>query len=309
MSKREWESGQIKLPSGEFAGLRKAIQDADEARRREAFQHTQAFWKALTRKQRTDGAAYDVAGRDWIQRQYADAQRTGWRPWGQGSPARDAEMDAKDLAHEMLGRVTRGGRHAPRRVLAADMEYPTNRTTEFSTGSGATIAFHRASNTVTWETDHNNHSVDHARATALGRTLFDRLKQVTWTRGTGGALTGNDEYHQDDDSFGGGANYSTESYGPLGAQDAPDNLIPYTDSQGRRFAAAGQMKPNRYTGMYERQVVEVDASGRPIPDSRKKPAATTPAAGTGGAQGRVSRGVRQGGQFAHTSRAEAGVSL
>jgi hypothetical protein len=69
---------------------------------------------------------------------------------------------------------------------------------------------------VIWNVSENNHAVDDAAKSWLGKFVLGRLRQVQWRRGSGGRFTGNDEYNRDDDSDGGGANYVTRRYGPRG---------------------------------------------------------------------------------------------
>lgn len=87
-------------------------------------------------------------------------------------------------------------------------------------------------------------------------------------------------------AHGGGANYHTDAFGPLGAEQAPGALRPFTDSQGRRFDADGPYKPNRFTGRFEPTVRQV-----------------------GGPQGRVGKGKREGGQFTSKHHGESAVRL
>jgi len=80
----------------------------------------------------------------------------------------------------------------------------------------ACLTFDRKLHALTWVVEENNHAVDRARESWLGRTLFSALKKVPWTRSTGGKFIGNDEYNGDSRENGGGANYVTARFGPLG---------------------------------------------------------------------------------------------
>ena len=125
----------------------------------------------------------------------------------------------------------------PRRAQKTDADWPTNRTTTFSSFVGsATIVFDRQTHTVEWQTDHNNHAVDSARSSLLARVFFARLDKVRWTRGTGGVLVGNDEYNQGSSALGYGANYATEGWGYVGAERAPACTKPFVNSKGVRVA-------------------------------------------------------------------------
>lgn len=295
MSCYEWERGEIKLPTAEFARVRQAVEKADRAAKEASFALTQDFWKGLTRKQQTDPEAYRLALLAW-ERQHLQ----GGRPYvGFGSPAerehREAEADAHAQARDLLSRRIRvdyengkpTGHGSPKRVLQADVDYPTNRTTTFACDGDATIEFDRATSTVTWGVSENNHAVESAHARPLAQVLFGELAKVRWTRGTGGVLSGNDEYNAGSRDPGGGANYVTCGFGPVGAADwdAWMKTSDYRDSTGtlvRRDSFPGKKG-------WERQV-RATYGGR-------------------GGQGRVPRGVRAGGQFAGTYRGESGVRL
>ena len=54
MSRNEWESGTVKLPTGEFPKVRKAMEDADRKAKTAHFERAQAFWKGLPAKAKRD---------------------------------------------------------------------------------------------------------------------------------------------------------------------------------------------------------------------------------------------------------------
>lgn len=86
----------------------------------------------------------------------------------------------------------------------------TSSTNSWTVGGGASITLDGRN--LRWEVRNNDRSVERAHAHPLGATLFRQLDRITWTRGTGGELIGNDEYNQDNQDSGGGANYVTHSW-------------------------------------------------------------------------------------------------
>jgi hypothetical protein len=67
--------------------------------------------------------------------------------------------------------------------------------------------------TVHWSVYEGNHACEEARRTPEARRLFKALDRIQWTRGSGGTIAGNDEYNQDCQDPGGGANYVVKYYG------------------------------------------------------------------------------------------------
>lgn len=64
----------------------------------------------------------------------------------------------------------------------------------------------------------NNHAVDSAHAAPGAIVFFAALGKINFTRNTGGKGIGNNEYSRDSQDEGGGANYTTFGYGPLGGE-------------------------------------------------------------------------------------------
>lgn len=283
MSNYEWERGEFKLPSAEFASFRQEIQAVDRAHKEKVFNLTQECWKGLTRKQQTDPDAYRQAIFEFVDKK----RRSGSSRYYDERNADEAAFEDAQWALERkissrwdpaAGRSMAVGR--PSRVLQSEMDYPTNRTTTFH-GTGCSVRFDKDTKTVVWEVDENNHAVDHARASSLGKAFFARLDKVRWTHGTGGAIYGNNEYNRED-RYDGGGNYCSGAYGYLGIEQEPVNSRPFTNAKGERIEV--QIKQGRY-GFVGKAVK------------------------AGGGQRRVSRGVPSGGQFAARGRGESGIRL
>lgn len=244
MSRNEWEAGVIKLPSAEFAKFRQGIQDADKAHKERVFNHTQALWKSLSRKEQTDPKALTNAAFNYA--------------WGPRSNIED-----QAVASDVQDRVTRclnAGDRKPRRVQAADMDYPTNRTLDFD-GSDGRVTFDRDQRTVTWEVSENNHACERARNSVVGKAFFDQMEKVRWTHGTGGVIIGNDEYSQDEGHYssGAGGSYDKNGFGYLGAEHAPTCTRPFINGKGERVEI--QTKLGRY-GLVGKAVTAGSARGK-----------------------------------------------
>lgn len=193
MSRNEWEHGTITLPSAEVSRLKGALREAanqhhDQVRAEVVRMHKQARTRSVTRYQ-------------GFLRQF----------WTGETPV---SRDALNVLYMMVHRAREGRQsiHQPT-VVEISREAPryTNRDTAFS-NLDCSVSFE--GRTVTWDVPGNNHAVDHARDSVLGRTFFDHLRKINWTRGTGGHIIGNDEYNQDSRDCGGGANYVTDTFGP-----------------------------------------------------------------------------------------------
>lgn len=285
MSHTDWEAGTIKLPTAEYARVRKALQDADTRHKEMVFEQTQEMWKGMTQAQKASPVAFRDELYQESERRRKAIELPGATNMGFPRSSNPELTEAIQAARLKLGWTTiRGAK--PRRILRSEMDFPTSRTTEFR-ADVAVIKFDRADSTIHWEAREGNRAVEQARDTHLAEALFTSLNTVKWTRGTGGAFTGNDEDNEDRD-YGGGGNYFTDAYGPIGAEMAPDDCRPYTDFKGNRVTEADLMKIRQTAFVAEMQRQGIMTSG---------------------SQGRVSRGVIEGGQFTHARRGESGVRL
>lgn len=207
MSCYEWSHGKIILPSAEFAPFRKAMQDAMFAKWKRAFDDSQAFWKSLTPRQKSNFDDFRKALND-----------------------RRFDLDTMWLIDPTHRRLDK-----PRRVLHSDVEWPTNRTTDFHE-SDLSLNFNRKERSVTFEVMENNHAREHADNTALARAFYSQIAKVKWTAGTGGVILGNDEYNRDAgyEDVGGGGSYVVAAYGYVGVRESPQHVAEFLNGKGQR---------------------------------------------------------------------------
>jgi hypothetical protein len=95
---------------------------------------------------------------------------------------------------------------------------PPSKMDQMRAGHDGMLSFDPKERTVTWSVSENNKAVQDARESFVGMLFFKVLAQVNWTRGTGGLIVGNDECNRTTGWYyeGGGGNYRTGSFGPLG---------------------------------------------------------------------------------------------
>ena len=104
--------------------------------------------------------------------------------------------------------------HAIRKPLKKDYA-PAPPSKDFSvSGDGWSATLCNQTRTLHWEVFENNHAVEQAHQDNFVRGLFRALDDVSFSRGNGGQIVGNDEYNRDSDWAGGGGNYVTHEYTP-----------------------------------------------------------------------------------------------
>lgn len=184
------ERGVITLPTSAVATVKKAVRDANNAEHERIYQLGRKLYEA-------------VGGRKVGTRYGIDDFNTRCQQAGIDF-AHDDDFNA---LHDLC--ASGGKIRAPKR---ADV-YPrtaTNKANSFDVGYEAGVTF--SGRTVEWYVSENNHAVEHARSNPVAHAFFAALSRVKWTRGTGGVIEYDDEYHRDSWS---GPSIS-DRFGPLG---------------------------------------------------------------------------------------------
>ena len=197
MSCYEWESGTIKLPSKEWAkfrtGLLKAWNERELARLEKAKRTHAALTTACKGKR---GSKRVTALKAAVERHFHSD--------------RDSEI------REMI--LTQSG-YGPNAIYTLkglpkkkDLKlFATSKDAEMYCDDGY-VAFKNATKTLVWSVSENNHAREHAHEHWFAKLVFAALSKITWTRGSGGEIVGNDEYNRDNRDAGGGGNYTTMTF-------------------------------------------------------------------------------------------------
>lgn len=211
MSCYEWERGTITLPAAQVAPLKRMLREAVN----DLHEKTRA--EAVRRHKSANTRSVD----EYAKRLKIDT----WGGFGKQNTMLDATVYAV-LQH--VWSEAKNGRTPLHVPTVADVSRVVPKLTAKANAFPVIglWGFHAASITfegrrVTWDVDENNHAVDSAHEAPLAKDFFAALDRVNWTRATGGYGVGNNEYNRDDEHAGGGGNYTTFRYGPLGeAQQA-----------------------------------------------------------------------------------------
>lgn len=213
MSRYEWEHGEIKIPSKAWGKLKRDFRE--EAKKLA----NQEYETALRVHERLMEMAKGKRKPDWdkLLREATTERRVQGR--GGFTWTTEVDIDPQGGIARSMGFVQRfdwelqQGKRRPTKPKKKDFPAPKATDKTFQAGE-AHIAFNDKSRTVTWFVPENNHACDHAREHPLAKVLFKLLGKVTWTRGSGGTIVGNDEYNSDSVDLGGGGNYEKGRWGP-----------------------------------------------------------------------------------------------
>jgi hypothetical protein len=216
MSKYEWESGSLLLPAAAVSDLKKSLREWTNTF------HADVRTEAVHLHKTVLGSTRST--RLYRERLAGIHEAPMTDQWGRHPQS--ATTMVKAAARQVLERILFDHEHnqvALHQPNVSDVEKvaprATNRTTTFNVVTldghpNATISFD--ARTVTWAVAENNRAVEEARKAPIAVTFFAALNRLVWTRGTGGHFVGNNEFNRDDNEAGGGANYLTSTYGPLG---------------------------------------------------------------------------------------------
>jgi len=187
MSRYEWESGTIKIPTKVFARLRRNFIDGyNEIQQRKL--NNLKTWRETALREGKGKRNYDFQDRMLC-------------------------MASNYSEERMVERLFDDNRK-PKMPTKKMFDFVNGKNNAFDVGEGdAGIGFNQADKTVSWNVYENNHACETARNTKEAGLLFSLLSKVDFTRGSGGVIVGNDEYNRDDQYEGGGGNYVTMTYG------------------------------------------------------------------------------------------------
>jgi len=203
MSKYEWERGTLKIPTKAWKPLRDGLAHAFNTQQVKLFELALRFHEALTNQKKLAKRGTFKLDEAWSAMMHRSPS-----PW---PSALDGHQE-RELVDRALFGVRTGAR--TKLLLPKKKDFPlaiSTKTLHYQADDGD-ISLDPAKHEVRWNVSENNHAVESARDSYMGRAFFKLLGQIEWTRGSGGTFVGNDENNRDSDCEDGGGNYVTERF-------------------------------------------------------------------------------------------------
>jgi hypothetical protein len=213
MSNYNWARGKIVIPSKDYPKVRDALIAFQNARQKRLLAKALKVWEVVKATKFKRGAnRFAIVEDSWTAEQTLGSGNAINRAFG-----RDDDQDGNDRRKIALsifppqkdaeGKVL-WNKHVSRAQKPKKKDFPlANKSTKSFSTMDLTISLDPKTRVVHFMGDENNRAQERALESDLAGALFDALNRVTWTRGSGGKIMGNDEYNRDDYSDGGGANY------------------------------------------------------------------------------------------------------
>ena len=222
MSRYEWEQGYFKLPQKEFTRIKRLIRDTYNGVCDELYQRAAKAYEEFCSEVKGKKAdkRYEIL-RSCLSR-HLDTNV----PYNPGIRRGGIRFDEEQLENVCIAMTGFGWfdfqnphqacvkNAGPLKVKKpaknfSVFKHATNKDNRFRAGLFGLIVFVPDEKKIVWRVEDNNHSVEDARSTTLGRTLFKALDRCAWTSRTGGYIVGSDEYVRDS----GGGEQIKEVYG------------------------------------------------------------------------------------------------
>jgi hypothetical protein len=218
VSKYDWESGTLTIPTKAWKPLRDGLAKSFNERQAQLLSIAIALHALIAEWKKTaPRGTFSVTSA-------IDALRTSGR---HSSLFRQFDDDREgvdwEIRRSLSGKTEKNDIDNKKLRTPKKQDFPLavpTKHTHYSVGGGeGGITLDHEKRELTWTVYENNRAVERARESFMGRKLFELLGKVEWTRGSGGEFAGNDEYNRDNQDAGGGANYVTQRFGPLSKEE------------------------------------------------------------------------------------------
>lgn len=207
MSRYEWESGSLIIPAKEWSGFKRIL--------RETHNRLQTLRYEIAISLSQELKVLGLGKRNF---DFESAAEQLFHKRAEGI-FKSLSEDSFLILQSMFPNANSPEVQKTRRpVVPKKKNFPaaTSKTDYFDCGPEGSIALKDEGRKFIWDVSENNHACETAREHPLAQAAFGALDKIRWTRSTGGKIIGNDENNHDSKEDGGGDNYVTGRYGPLG---------------------------------------------------------------------------------------------
>lgn len=225
MSCSQTQHGEIVLPTAATAAVKKAVRDAVNAQHDQIYAGCQEFWRSLKSAPRTEKALTERF-EEWAKSKRPVRRADRW-----GYDVDPDDFDLIEAIRQTLDSVCWRNGRKPRAVKRTDV-HPKRMTNKDNVFSFSDFSISFNGRTVVWHVDYNNHAVDRAHRHPIAQTFFKAMRNVKWTRVTGGVIRSDDEYARDARLQHGGSVGISMSFGPVGEKEREREMFPYGKPRG-----------------------------------------------------------------------------
>jgi hypothetical protein len=186
MSNYQKERGEVKMPVGEFSKFAKALSASVQTRQYELFDKAVSIYNQI-KLEKKGKRNFQVQSR--IYEILSPRDNRNSFSFGRSS-APEFDVQARwDIEHSLLkeGKL----------VKPKKKDFTLDSKERFES-SELSVCLDKKTKTLLWRVDENNHSVDDAHESFLGKEVMKLLGRVKFTNRTGGVFRYNDEYRRDD---------------------------------------------------------------------------------------------------------------
>ena len=200
MSCYEWEQGSIKIPAKEYGRIKKEMIAAIQKYSEDNYNNAIKLYDIMI------AAAKGKRGVDWVLLYQKNKCVKNDNPWNFHDPI---DLDPEFKFPYRYGTENK----RPPKPKKKDYKIKIDRKRIDLQFGDANILFLDKGHIVDWHVSENNHAADTAREHFFAKVLFTLLDAITWTKGSGGTIVGNNEYNRESEGVGGGGNFLVREYG------------------------------------------------------------------------------------------------
>ena len=240
MSKHEWERGEIVIPKNQWAKFKKALRDAYNNGVKHDLEQAA---KAIAEVKKANKGKRNVNWEEALECELNRAKQPPVSSWHiqEGADVYPLKiLEDCHIAHHAVCWKTVVAKDGTKRIQSKlvalkkkDFPLATGNTMTFDMPY-AEISLDDRNHAVIWNVPEGNYACERAGEAYLAQVFFKLLESISWSRNSGGYISGNDEFNRESREAGDGANLLKQTFGPLGKREAEFRTLPFPPRRRRR---------------------------------------------------------------------------